>query len=85
MAIGVTQNRPARPARDSGKPPRESQVLSRVAFGLSNDEIARSLRISVETVKEHVANVLSKPAVNDRTQAAGWAQLFANECQGTVE
>ncbi|MFZ4638012.1 MAG: LuxR C-terminal-related transcriptional regulator, partial [Pirellulales bacterium] len=35
--------------------PPESQVLSRVAFGLSNDEIARSLEISVETVKEHVA------------------------------
>ena len=85
MAIGVTQNRPARPARDSGLTPRESQVLSHVAFGLSNDEIARSLDISVETVKEHVANVLRKPAVNDRTQAAGWAQLFANECQGTVE
>ena len=44
-----------------------------VAFGLSNEEISRSLEISVETVKEHVQNVLRKLAVNDRTQAAVWA------------
>jgi DNA-binding NarL/FixJ family response regulator len=65
--------RDARTARDSGLTPRESQVLSHVAFGLSNDEIARSLEISVETVKEHVQNLLRKLAVNDRTQAAVWA------------
>jgi DNA-binding NarL/FixJ family response regulator len=65
--------RDARAARDSGLTPRESQVLSHVAFGLSNDEIARSLEISVETVKEHVQNLLRKLNVNDRTQAAVWA------------
>ena len=52
---------------------RRSQVLSHVAFGLSNDEIARSLQISVETVKEHVQNILRKLAAKDRTQAAVWA------------
>ena len=60
------QPRDARAARDSGLTPRESQVLSHVAFGLSNE-------ISVETVKEHVQNLLRKLAVNDRTQAAVWA------------
>jgi DNA-binding NarL/FixJ family response regulator len=60
-------------SRDSGLTPRESQVLSHVALGLSNDEIARSLQISVETVKEHVQNLLRKLAVSDRTQAAVWA------------
>jgi DNA-binding NarL/FixJ family response regulator len=65
--------RNAQAARDSGLTPRESQVLSHVAFGLSNDEIARSLEISVETVKEHVQNLLRKLEVNDRTQAAVWA------------
>jgi DNA-binding NarL/FixJ family response regulator len=65
--------RDTRAARDSGLTPRESQVLSHVAFGLSNDEIARSLEISVETVKEHVQNLLRKLDVNDRTQAAVWA------------
>ncbi len=52
---------------------RESQVLSHVAFGLSNAEIARSLEISVETVKEHVQKLLRKMNVRDRTQAAVWA------------
>jgi DNA-binding NarL/FixJ family response regulator len=67
------QPRDARAASDSGLTPRESQVLSHVALGLSNDEIARSLQISIETVKEHVQNLLRKLAVNDRTQAAVWA------------
>ncbi len=52
---------------------RESQVLRHLALGLSNKEIGRALEISVETVKEHVQNVLRKLAVNDRTKAAVWA------------
>jgi DNA-binding NarL/FixJ family response regulator len=52
---------------------RETQVLRHVALGLSNREIGRSLEISVETVKEHVQNILRKIAVTDRTQAAVWA------------
>jgi len=53
--------------------PRETQVLRLVAMGLSNQEIADSLAISIETVKEHVQNLLRKLALNDRTQAAVWA------------
>ena len=52
---------------------RETQVLRHVALGLSNKEIGRSLQISIETVKEHVQNILRKIAVTDRTQAAVWA------------
>ena len=52
---------------------RETQVLRHVALGLSNREIGQSLEISVETVKEHVQNMLRKIAVSDRTQAAVWA------------
>jgi DNA-binding NarL/FixJ family response regulator len=52
---------------------REFQVLSHIAMGMSNREIGRSLEISVETVKEHVQNVLKKLEVNDRTQAAVYA------------
>jgi DNA-binding NarL/FixJ family response regulator len=48
-------------------------VLAHVAYGLSNDEISHTLGISVETVKEHVQNILRNLAVNDRTQAAVWA------------
>ena len=53
--------------------PRETQVLRLVAMGLSNREIGDALEISVETVKEHVQNILRKIAVTDRTQAAVWA------------
>lgn len=52
---------------------RETQVLRHVALGLSNKEIGRSLTISIETVKEHVQNILRKISVSDRTQAAVWA------------
>ena len=52
---------------------REMQVLRHVALGLSNREIGQSLGISVETVKEHVQNILRKVQVTDRTQAAVWA------------
>ncbi|MCX7411930.1 MAG: response regulator transcription factor [Planctomycetia bacterium] len=52
---------------------REQQVLSHIAYGLSNEEIARSLDISVETIKEHVQKILRKLTVRDRTQAAVWA------------
>lgn len=49
---------------------REAQVLRHVAFGLSNREIAQSLEISVETVKEHVQNILRKTGASDRTDVA---------------
>lgn len=52
---------------------RELQVLRHLALGLSNREIGQSLEISVETVKEHVQNVLRKINAVDRTQAAVWA------------
>ena len=71
--VASMEPRDVRAARDSGLTPRESQVLCHVALGLSNDEIARSLEISVETTKEHVHNIFRKLAVNDRTQAAVWA------------
>lgn len=60
---------------DLGVPltPREIQVLRLITMGLSNQEIADTLEISVETVKEHVQNLLRKLSVNDRTQAAVWA------------
>ncbi len=52
---------------------RESEVLKWLAQGLSNKEIAQSLSISYETVKEHVQHILRKVGVSDRTQAAVWA------------
>ncbi|XZE20798.1 response regulator transcription factor [Pirellulaceae bacterium SH449] len=52
---------------------RESDVLSKMATGMTNREIAKSFGISYETVKEHVQHILRKIGVSDRTQAAVWA------------
>ncbi|MFJ5925177.1 response regulator [Kitasatospora sp. NPDC092948] len=52
---------------------REREVLSHLADGRSNREIARALRLSEKTVKTHVSNILMKLDVADRTQAALWA------------
>jgi NarL family two-component system response regulator LiaR len=53
--------------------PRESEVLIRIAHGLSNHEIAGELMISEPTVRTHIANILSKLHLADRTQAAIYA------------
>ncbi|MEO3805455.1 response regulator transcription factor [Nonomuraea sp. B1E8] len=53
--------------------PRESEILTLIAHGLSNTEIADSLVIAEQTVKSHVSNILTKIGVRDRTQAAVYA------------
>ena len=49
---------------------REKQVLALIVEGLTNNEIAQKLDVSINTTKAHVCNILQKLAVNDRTQAA---------------
>lgn len=49
---------------------REIEVLSLIARGLSNSEIAKTLCISMNTVKTHIRNIFYKLEVDDRTQAA---------------
>ncbi len=49
--------------------PRELEVLSLMAGGKRNKEIAGELTIAEDTVKMHVRNILSKLQVNDRTEA----------------
>ncbi len=48
---------------------REEEVLRLMATGLSNPEIAESLTVSLETVKTHVGNVLTKLGAQNRTHA----------------
>jgi len=53
---------------------RELEVLHLVAQGASNQEIAETLVLSVQTVKRHVYNILGKLEVSNRTQAVMCAQ-----------
>lgn len=48
---------------------RESEVLALIARGATNAEIAEELGLSIKTVQNHVANLLAKLHVRDRTQA----------------
>lgn len=53
--------------------PREWDVLELIAQGLSNDEIANKLFISLHTVKTHVHNIFRKLGITHRVQAALYA------------
>jgi LuxR family transcriptional regulator, maltose regulon positive regulatory protein len=56
--------------------PRETDILTLIAEGLSNKEIARSLDIGPETVKSHLKSVFAKLGVERRAQAVSRAQTL---------
>ena len=53
--------------------PREAEVLSLIANGLSNGEIASTLVVSEATVKTHINHVFAKIGARDRAQAVHYA------------
>jgi len=55
---------------------RETDILTLIADGLSNKEIARSLDIGPETVKSHLKSVFTKLGVEKRAQAVSRAQTL---------
>jgi DNA-binding NarL/FixJ family response regulator len=64
---------PPNPAASLGLTPREGEVLTLIAEGLSNAEIARHLVVSEATVKSHVNHLLAKIGARSRAQAVSTA------------
>lgn len=54
--------------------PREVEVVNRIAEGLSNKQIAEKLFIEVQTVKNHVHNILDKLQLHNRLEAVRYAR-----------
>jgi DNA-binding NarL/FixJ family response regulator len=71
---------PPDPGRLAVLTPREREVLTLIARGLSNPEIALDLHLSEGTVKTHVGRILAKLGLRDRVHAV----IVAYEC-GLVE
>jgi DNA-binding NarL/FixJ family response regulator len=74
LASGLAPNQAGRP----GTPPdgltsREAEVLTLLASGLSNTEIAQRLFLSNATVKTHINRIFAKTGARDRAQAVRYA------------
>ncbi|MFE4669051.1 response regulator [Streptomyces sp. NPDC056716] len=74
----LSEPRPEAVVPDSNESPdgltaRETEVLVLIAGGLSNQEIARRLTVSVATVKTHINNLFAKTGMKDRAQAVRYA------------
>jgi DNA-binding NarL/FixJ family response regulator len=54
--------------------PREVEIINQVAEGLSNKEIAQRLSIEVQTVKNHIHNILDKLQLHNRLEAVQYAR-----------
>jgi DNA-binding NarL/FixJ family response regulator len=64
---------PASPELPDELTPREAEVLSLIAAGLTNAEIAERLVVSAATVKSHVNHIFAKIGARDRAQAVVYA------------
>jgi DNA-binding NarL/FixJ family response regulator len=63
---------------------RELQVLELVARGLTNQEISERLDISKRTVDNHISNILTKTATDNRVSLVRWALQWGKVCLDEV-
>jgi DNA-binding NarL/FixJ family response regulator len=73
LATGAQPSRRRRADLPDGLTQREVEVLTLIASGRSNAEIARELFISEATVKTHINNLFAKAGLRDRAQAVTYA------------
>jgi DNA-binding CsgD family transcriptional regulator len=67
------RSRPPAPVYPDGLTSREVEVLRLIARGLTNQQIAEELTISLNTVLHHVTNIFGKIGAANRTEASGYA------------
>ena len=81
----LLRERKAEASISSPLTPRELEILSHIARGYINKQIADKLGISEQTIKNHMSSILRKLDANDRTQAVvlamhyGWIPLEVRE------
>ena len=78
--VEAPAGRPAREADDGAAEgegaaltPREREVLALVSEGHSNQELARRLWVTEQTIKFHLSNIYRKLGASNRTEASRWA------------
>jgi DNA-binding NarL/FixJ family response regulator len=67
-----TRKATAFPGKEAGLSERESQVLSLIVQGKSNQEIAAAIFLSINSVKTYIRSAYRKLGVSSRTQAVAW-------------
>jgi DNA-binding CsgD family transcriptional regulator/catechol 2,3-dioxygenase-like lactoylglutathione lyase family enzyme len=74
----MSDTKRGRPAYPDVLTPAEWQIMNAVRHGMTNRQIARRRGVSLDAVKFHVANALSKLGVSDRRALRSWAGVPAN-------
>lgn len=70
-----------RQASDRGLSERELEIITLVAEGLTNQEIASTLTISKRTVDNHVSNIFTKTGAKNRVALLNWAMDHGKICR----
>ena len=77
LEANMTESNSRRPVSLSD---REVQVVELVASGLTNQEITEKLEISKRTVDNHISNILTKTATDNRVSLVRWALQWGKVC-----